>query len=552
MITALFVDPDSPIEERIIRRVEDQGDIGVVPVNAITDAWERLRREEYSVLVWVGRAGDTRGIEFIKEMQSIPIRIPSVLITDQMDHTIASIALNAGLSCYLWESSAEHFPDLLASVIRNQVFRWQITERLRKDNTLMRVLHDASPLATCVVKDHRIIWMNELMPRILGYRECDLIGIDPLRLIPDEAEHRRIDEALYEGPKEGEWRSVECHLKRQDNSTMHVHILAKLLDPDDPSGGFMIIGQDITAFTRMKDLLRQSEVRYQHLMDSANSIVLRIDTGGIIRFVNRFGEEFFGFPAGELIGRHVVGTIIPRKSRSGRDLSAMIRDVMNNPAEYEVNVNENMKRDGERVWIAWTNKAIRDEHGKILEMLSIGTDITDRQLDVADIQISTAPWTKKVIADTDIGEPVFSAVYSLSVEISKEGREGKPIGTTFLLGDAKNVLAKSTQLILNPFEGHPAASKMITNPEIRETVKELSPIDGAFVICGDGVVEAAGRYITIDASRATIPRGLGTRHASVAGITQETKAIGIVVSQSGGRISIFKDGRIFRVIRVNE
>jgi diadenylate cyclase len=230
----------------------------------------------------------------------------------------------------------------------------------------------------------------------------------------------------------------------------------------------------------------------------------------------------------------------------------MIRDVMNNPAEYEVNVNENMKRDGERVWIAWTNKAIRDEHGKILEMLSIGTDITDRQLDVADIQISTAPWTKKVIADTDIGEPVFSAVYSLSVEISKEGREGKPIGTTFLLGDAKNVLAKSTQLILNPFEGHPAASKMITNPEIRETVKELSPIDGAFVICGDGVVEAAGRYITIDTSRATIPRGLGTRHASVAGITQETKAIGIVVSQSGGRISIFKDGRIFRVIRVNE
>jgi diadenylate cyclase len=552
MITALFVDPDSPIEQRIIRRVEDQGDIAVVSKNAISEAWEGLRREEYMVLVWFGREGDTRWIEFIKEMQSIPIRIPIILVTDRMDHAIASIALSAGLSCYLWDSSAEHFPDLLASVIRNQVFRFQVTDRLRKDNALMRVLHDASPLATCVVKDHRIIWMNELMPRILGYQECDLIGIDPLRLIPDEAEHRRIDEALYEGPKEGEWRSVECHLKRQDNSLLHVHILAKLLDPDDPSGGFMIIGQDITAFTRMKDLLRQSEVRYQHLMDSANSIVLRIDTGGIIRFVNRFGEEFFGFPAGELIGKHVVGTIIPRKSRSGRDLSAMIRDVMNNPAEYEVNVNENMKRDGERVWIAWTNKAIRDEQGKILEMLSIGTDITDRQLDVGDIQISTAPWTKKIIADTDIDEPVFSAVYSLSLEISKEGREGKPIGTTFLLGDAKNVLAKSTQLILNPFEGHPAASKMITNPEIRETVKELSPIDGAFVICGDGVVEAAGRYITIDTSRATIPRGLGTRHASVAGITQETKAIGIVVSQSGGRISIFKDGRIFRVIRVNE
>jgi diadenylate cyclase len=92
----------------------------------------------------------------------------------------------------------------------------------------------------------------------------------------------------------------------------------------------------------------------------------------------------------------------------------------------------------------------------------------------------------------------------------------------------------------------------VTSPEVRETIKELSPIDGAFVISGDGVVEAAGRYITIDTSRAAVPKGLGTRHASVAGITQETSALGIVLSQSGGKISLFKDGRIFRVISVRE
>jgi DNA integrity scanning protein DisA with diadenylate cyclase activity len=92
----------------------------------------------------------------------------------------------------------------------------------------------------------------------------------------------------------------------------------------------------------------------------------------------------------------------------------------------------------------------------------------------------------------------------------------------------------------------------MTNNEIRETVKELSQIDGAFVISGDGTIEAAGRYITIDTSQASIPKGLGTRHASVAGITQETAAVGIVLSQSGGKISLFKDGRIFRVITVKE
>jgi PAS domain S-box-containing protein len=293
-------------------------------------------------------------------------------------------------------------------------------------------------------------------------------------------------------------------------------------------------------------------VRYQNLLDSANSIVLRIGTDGIIRFINTSGEEFFGYSADELVGKNISGTILPKTSRGGRDLTALVQDVMRNPEEYEVNVNENMKRNGERVWIAWTNKAIRDEQGKIVEMLSIGNDITDRKLTIQDNQISSAPWKILLIADTDIEPEVFDTVYAISAELSREGREGHPIGTIFLIGDAKAVLSKSTQLILNPFEGHPPAARVITNPGIRETVKELSPIDGAFVVNGNGVVEAAGRYITIDTSKATIPRGLGTRHASVAGITQETKAVGIVISQSGGKISIFKDGRIFRVITVHE
>ena len=144
--------------------------------------------------------------------------------------------------------------------------------------------------------------------------------------------------------------------------------------------------------------------------------------------------------------------------------------------------------------------------------------------------------------------PVFDAVYEIAAEISREGREGKPVGTTFVLGDTQNVLARSRQLILNPFEGHPRDSRVITNPALRETIKELAQLDGAFVITGDGVVSAGGRYITVDTSTSTVPKGLGTRHASVAGITQETRSVGIVVSQTGGRISVFKDGRIVRVI----
>jgi len=185
-------------------------------------------------------------------------------------------------------------------------------------------------------------------------------------------------------------------------------------------------------------------------------------------------------------------------------------------------------------------------------MLSIGYDITDRKINQKDLPTGSATWISKFLEGTDIREEVFEEVYTLSLELSREGREGKPIGATFMIGSAPEVLARSTQLILNPFEGHPRSARNMTNNEIRETVKELSQIDGAFIISGDGTIEAAGRYITIDTSQASIPKGLGTRHASVAGITQETPAVGIVLSQSGGKISLFKDGRIFRVITVKE
>jgi PAS domain S-box-containing protein len=345
---------------------------------------------------------------------------------------------------------------------------------------------------------------------------------------------------------------VEGVLKRKDGTLISCQLLSRPVDPADPAKGRIVIGQDITDYVRMRDLLRKSEVQYQDLLDSASSIMLRVDTSGTIRFINKFGATFFGYTPEELTGKNLVGTILPERSFTGRDLVQMVGDVMKNPEQYEINVNENMKRDGDRVWIAWTNRAIRDEQGELIEMLSIGHDITDRKIVQEDLSIGSAPWISAFLKGTDISEEVFEEVYTLSLELSREGREGKPVGTTFVIGSASEVLARSNQLILNPFEGHPRSSRNVTNEDIRETVKELSQIDGAFVISGDGTIEAAGRYITIDTSRASVPKGLGTRHASVAGITLETLAVGIVLSQSGGKVSLFKDGRIFRVVTVKE
>jgi len=155
-------------------------------------------------------------------------------------------------------------------------------------------------------------------------------------------------------------------------------------------------------------------------------------------------------------------------------------------------------------------------------------------------------WKGEILTGTDVEPEVFEAVFSLAVEISREGREGKPVGTAFVVGDDAAVMERSRQLILNPFEGHGEDERTITNPGIKENVKGFALLDGVFVISGDGIIESAGRYLTIDTSTVQIPMGLGTRHGSVAGITRATSSIGIVVSQSGGRISVFRAGEMVK------
>ena len=153
-----------------------------------------------------------------------------------------------------------------------------------------------------------------------------------------------------------------------------------------------------------------------------------------------------------------------------------------------------------------------------------------------------------ICSGTDVAPAVLDSVLHVAMEIAREGREGKMIGTSFVVGDSENVQGHSKQFVLNPFYGHGETERQITNAGTRGAIKEFAQLDGAFLVTGSGLVEAAGRCITVDMSRVDLPGGLGSRHSSAAGITQATKSIGVVVSQSGGLISIFKEGKIVYTI----
>ncbi len=151
---------------------------------------------------------------------------------------------------------------------------------------------------------------------------------------------------------------------------------------------------------------------------------------------------------------------------------------------------------------------------------------------------------QELLKDLDIKPEVFMATLEIAIEIGREGREGRQIGTAFVIGDEKEIIKYGRQLILNPFEGHSRKSRKITSAEIKESIKEFAQLDGVFVIGKDGIIRAAGVYINIDITSADLPQGLGARHAAVAALTAKVNAIGITVSQSGGIVRVFKDGKV--------
>lgn len=143
---------------------------------------------------------------------------------------------------------------------------------------------------------------------------------------------------------------------------------------------------------------------------------------------------------------------------------------------------------------------------------------------------------------------VFQRVLTLLLELAHEGREGKSIGTLFVLGDQREVMKYCQQNIINPFKGYPEKQRNILDENMRETIKEFAYIDGAFVVKGNGTIVSAGTTLMPAALADPLPAGLGTRHATAAAITANTKSVALTLSESTQTIRIWRRGRMITEI----
>jgi len=135
----------------------------------------------------------------------------------------------------------------------------------------------------------------------------------------------------------------------------------------------------IHALKHAEKKLKLSEKRYRELVENVNSIILRWDFSGKILFINSYGEQFFGYKREELIGKNIIGTIVPETGKSSENTRALISAIEANPDIHEKNINENITREGKKVLVSWTNRGLRDNEGNLIGILSVGNDLSDAE-----------------------------------------------------------------------------------------------------------------------------------------------------------------------------
>jgi PAS domain S-box-containing protein len=278
--------------------------------------------------------------------------------------------------------------------VRTRELQQENTERQAAQQRFMDII-EFLPDATFVIdQDKRIVAWNQACEFLTGVDKEALIGQGNYAYAePFFGKRRPILIDLLDQPA-AEVEATYAYVQRED-SRMYAEsfaphlrggqgaylwgVASPLYDQDGKRCGAIETVRDVTEQRRIEEALRASEREYRELVMLANSIILRWTPDGRVTFLNEFGQRFFGYSATEILGRHMIGTIIPEQERQGRDLRPLIEEISANPQKFERNINENMRRNGERIWIDWTNKAVLDQQGEIKEILSIGSDITERK-----------------------------------------------------------------------------------------------------------------------------------------------------------------------------
>lgn len=285
------------------------------------------------------------------------------------------------------ELSGQDFKRLVHELGTHQIELEMQNEELRQAREELEALHqkyadlfDFAPVGYFLLDRHSLV-------KEVNLTGAEMLGL-PKRFLLDRPLSRCLFEkdrnTFYAHLKETEEKryrqTCEVRVGKKEGPLLHFQLQSIVMEGRKGADIlFRTTMIDITERTRSEEQLRESEGKYRELVQSARSVILKTDIQGTITFFNEFAEEFFGYPSAEVAGRKVVGTIIPPLSPSAQAFQGMLAGIALHPANYQKTEGEGMRKSGERVWIAWTNRPVRDRDGRMTGLLLVGQDITERK-----------------------------------------------------------------------------------------------------------------------------------------------------------------------------
>ena len=355
---------------------------------------EMLKGKEGFTVYNYNRIRDTSGEIVFKNAVYMPISFDntfwSIVIATPEDEVLASLS---GFKTNLFLVTIALLMICVICmylIVRFQVITGEQRKRevvltaLKESEAHYRFLFEQNPMPMLIYELEGLILLavNDAFVAHYGYSKTEASALHLTDLYP-ESEKKAITDlikTLHGHAYVGEWH----HLKK-DGTQITIEPRSHGFSYEGLAARIAVIN-DITERKRIEAQLAESEQKYRELVEHANSIILRWTSNGEITFLNEFGQQFFGYSAEEILGRHVVGTIVPTTESGGRELELLMEQICAHPEAFEQNVNENMRRNGERVWIAWTNKIVLDAQGRVSEIFSVGTDITERKQTEEELQ----------------------------------------------------------------------------------------------------------------------------------------------------------------------
>ena len=274
--------------------------------------------------------------------------------------------------------------------------------RIRESEENFQSLVEAAQDAIYILAGNTFAYVNPAMVRLMGADSAEKLLNTSLFERIDPAFHEEIRRRTHNVIEDGKPAGLtETVYRKMDGSPIDIESsMAPFRYRGQPAG--LVILRNITRRKKAEQLVRESEEKYRELVENANSIILKWDKSGKITFLNEFGLKFFGYSSGEIIGRPVIGTIVPStETGSDKNLETMIDDIIHHPENHVINENENITRDGKRVWIRWHNKPLFDESGEFAGLFSIGTDTTERKRVELALQESEAKFRGIFAAESD-------------------------------------------------------------------------------------------------------------------------------------------------------